>query len=332
MSYLSENPTNYIDLRAVEEFEEKLAYQQSQQQQLAAPLPAIDLALGDELLSLALDADFTQNSLMDTVARQGEQIDRIGNTLDRIDAKLDRADHLLRGIESYRYYFFGKQKKTKAREDQLEKRSMERPPNTPPPIEVEILIKKADALSPAILALDTDEFRITDATSNILLESHKFAAIDAMVMVVKPEHMHFMIKGATKGPIVIISSYLQVIVNQIHSRSKKINQHPKVVFHTPGRKFEYQDDRVSAVAAATHTPMADLLADPTAKQQANQLESTLDQVLEITQGLNQKGRKLNEELSRQNQVLANHNNRVDGMIDHSRNINGRLDYQNKKYG
>jgi len=332
LCYLSENPTNYIDLNAVREFEEKLAYTQQQQMQTqAAPLPSFDLAVADELLSLALDTDFTQNSLMDTVARQGEQIDRINGTIDRVEAKMDRAEHLLRGIESYRYYVFGKQKgKNKNRETALERRTMNRAPNLPPPVEVEVLLKRADALLPSILSLEQDEFKILDPTTNAVAESRKFAEIDAMVMVVKPEHMHFMIKGA-KGPIVIISSYLQVIVNQIHSRSKKLNLSPKVVFHTPARKFEYQDDRVSAVRAAQHTPLADLLSDPGAREQATQLDNTLDQVLSLTQGINAKGRQLNEELAIQNAALAHANNKVDSLNNRARNMNGRLDHQNDKY-
>lgn len=107
ITYLWQNPPNYVDLDAINKYEASLAQQAQNNQQMQMQKPAVNTALADSLLSLALDTDMTQNSVMDTVARQGEQIDRIGQTIDTIDGKLQRADHLLKGIESYRYYMFG---------------------------------------------------------------------------------------------------------------------------------------------------------------------------------------------------------------------------------
>jgi hypothetical protein len=67
----------------------------------------VNTGAADELLSLAYTAQQQQNRNTDLIMKQGEQIDRIGNTLDGLQAKLDRGDHLLRGVESYRYFAFG---------------------------------------------------------------------------------------------------------------------------------------------------------------------------------------------------------------------------------
>jgi hypothetical protein len=77
----------------------------------------VNRGAADELLSLAYTAQQQQNKNTDLIMKQGEQIDRIGQTVDNIQNKLDRGDHLLRGVESYRYFaygFGGKNKKKRA--------------------------------------------------------------------------------------------------------------------------------------------------------------------------------------------------------------------------
>jgi hypothetical protein len=199
MMYLWQNPPNYVDLDAITKYEQQLAQQAEAQQaaQMQIQRPTVDTSLADNLLSLALDTDLTQNSVMDTVARQGEQIDRIGQTIDTVDGKLQRADHLLRGIESYRYYMFGRQKKKNGtkRQQALESRTMKLPPNTPPPIEIDILYKKQDdSLHAAILVLEADHFKCVDPVTDKLMEknsSYKLANIDQLVLRARHEHLDF---------------------------------------------------------------------------------------------------------------------------------------------
>lgn len=109
MQYLSENPPNYVNTDAIDQYEASLATQSQSRQppQQRTQLPKVDIALANSLLSLALDTDLTQNAVMNTLATQTQQIRRVGDTIDTIDGNMQRVDHLLRGIESYRYYMFG---------------------------------------------------------------------------------------------------------------------------------------------------------------------------------------------------------------------------------
>ena len=97
---------------------------------------------------------------------------------------------------------------------------MNRPANVPPPIEVECLFKAGDNLVPAIVSLvrfeftlhpvpsclfilrahrtfsnsfqEQDGFQVLDPSNNKPFCGAKFVTIDALIMTVKPEHMHIM--------------------------------------------------------------------------------------------------------------------------------------------
>eukprot|EP01127_Copromyxa_protea_P003062 TRINITY_DN12936_c0_g1_i1.p1 TRINITY_DN12936_c0_g1~~TRINITY_DN12936_c0_g1_i1.p1 ORF type:complete len:464 (-),score=81.25 TRINITY_DN12936_c0_g1_i1:40-1431(-) len=355
MMYLWQNPPSYVDMEAITRHEQQLAQQAAHSSQAQIQRPQVNTALADSLLSLALDTDMTQNSVMDTVARQGEQIDRIGQTLDTIDGKLQRTEHLLKGIESYRYYMFGRQKKKNndKRQKALESRTMSLPPNTPPPIEIDILYKKQDdSLHPAILVLEADHFKCVDPVSDKPIEKHamyKLSSIDAVVIRARHEHLDFRFKGS--GPVRdrrcrIMSSYLQALVNQIYVRCKRINHTINISFEPGVRKFEYLDDRVcvmpqasrdgassNSMGATVGQKTSNLLtgADQQTRQDMDYVDGILDQALDLTRGITAKGQMMNTELDRQNQALGHYNNRVDGMIQHSQGINQRLDHQNDKY-
>jgi len=329
---------------------------QGNQQQVQAQKPAVQTALADSLLSLALDADMTQNSVVDLVNTQGKQLDRIAENLDTIDGKLQRADHLLRGIESYRYYMFGRQKKknSKKREEALASKTNKLPPGTPPTLEIDILFKRQDdSLHPAILILEADSFRCVDPITDKLMEKnshYKLSSIEAFVMRARHEHADFRFKGT--GAVRdrrcrIMSSYLQALTNQIWVRCQKIGHNPNIVFEPGVSKFEFKDDRVCVMPQPTRDGAASnalgqvgnqktsALLSPNIDQQTKKdldyVDDTLTQVLAVTRDIRAKAEDMNTELDRQNALLGQANNKVDGMIAHSQNINQRLDHQNDKY-
>eukprot|EP01126_Amoeba_proteus_P034922 TRINITY_DN3504_c0_g1_i15.p1 TRINITY_DN3504_c0_g1~~TRINITY_DN3504_c0_g1_i15.p1 ORF type:complete len:171 (-),score=31.53 TRINITY_DN3504_c0_g1_i15:729-1241(-) len=134
---------------------------------------------------------------MVTIARQGEQIDRIGQKIETLEGKLQRADHLLRGIESYKYYMFGKQKgkNVQAREESLKVQTLKLPPNTPPTIELDVLYKKPDdSLHPAILVLEAISFKCVCLQNHRLIDKgteFNYEDLEAIVLRARHEHMDF---------------------------------------------------------------------------------------------------------------------------------------------
>lgn len=72
---------------------------------------------------------------------------------------------------------------------------MKLPPNTPPPIEIDILYKKQDdSLHPAILVLESDHFKCVDPVSDKLMEKnsqYKLINIESLYVRARHEHLDF---------------------------------------------------------------------------------------------------------------------------------------------
>lgn len=148
---------------------------------------------------------------------------------------------------------------------------MKLPPNTPPPIEIDILYKKQDdSLHAAILVLEADHFKCIDPVTDKLMEKnsqYKLNTIESMVLRARHEHLDFRsfsispifltffrFKGT--GPVRerrcrIMSSYLQALTNQVWARCKKIGHTINISFEPGVRKFEYMDDRVCVMPQAS---------------------------------------------------------------------------------
>jgi len=316
----------------------------------------VDTAASDMLLAAAIDADYLQDQTAQTLARQNEQINRIGTKLDGIENSLDRADHLLRGIESARYYVFGSQKNKNApaREQALKSKTASAAPGAVPPIELDILFKKQDdSVLPCILVLDATTFSCLSPVNGKLIDKNtqwKYDQIEMLIMRARHEHMDVRFKGS--GPpkerrLRMMSSYLQVLTNQLWSRATKAGNNIKVEFEPLVRKFDFKDDRVlivppssrEAAAGATsgfvrNAPkVSSMLNDSSAETQAdmNYLENNLDQVHALVKGMNQRGQQMNEGLTATNAVLDGYNQRTDNYIERTQNLNGRIDHQIDKY-
>jgi hypothetical protein len=313
--------------------------------------------MSDMLLSAAVDADYLQNQTAETITRQGEQLNRIGTKIDGIENSLDRAHHLLRGVESCRYYVFGtqKNKNAPAREQALKNKTASAAPGAPPAIELDILFKKQDdSVLPCIMILDTTTFSCIDPRNGKLMDKNtqwKYDQIEQLIMRARHEHMDVRFKGS--GPpkerrLRLMSSYLQVLTNQLWARATKAgNASIKIEFEPLVRKFDYKDERVLIVPPSSretaaggaggfvrNTPkVSSMLSDSSAQTQQDMdyVENNLDQVLELTKGMNRRGQEMNDQLGHQNEVLVSHGQRVDNARQRTAQINDRLDHQIDKY-
>jgi len=350
----------YIDPQIIDNHIKQLQLQAQQQQngqQAQVNRAKVDTGMSDMLLSAAVDSDYLQNQTAETLTRQGEQLNRIGQKIDGIENSLDRAHHLLRGVESCRYYVFGtqKNKNAPAREQALKNKTASAAPGAPPAIELDILFKKQDdSVLPAILLLDEKSFSCIEPRSGKLIDKNtqwQYSQIEQLIMRARHEHMDVRFKGT--GPpkerrLRLMSSYLQVLTNQLWSRATKAgNAGIKVEFEPLVRKFDYKDERVLFVPPSSREAAAggasgfvrnapkvsSMLSDSSAQTQQDMdyVENNLDQVLQLTKGMNQRGQQMNEQLARQNEVLNNYNQRVDGAISRTSEMNGRLDHQIDKY-
>lgn len=353
LTYLKSNAPSYIDTAVIDNY---VKQQQANSEQSQVQLN-VNRGLADELLSQAYSAQQQQNRNTDLIMKQGEQIDRIGQTVDNIQNKLDRGDHLLRGVESYRYFAYGfGGKNKKKRHEALEKKGAARPTGTAPPMEIDILYKRQDdSFLQGVLVLEDDHFKVVDPNSDKLIEknqTYKYTAIEQLVMRARHEHMDVRFKQTNQVKrLRFMSSYLQVITNQIWSRAKKQGAEPPVVFEPNVRKFEYKDDRVCIVPQSsresqatnsssnsfarpvTNMKTSNLLdnVDQQTRNDMDYVDDQLDQVRLVTQQLNQDARNMGYELDRQNAKLQSINTQVSGQIQHAQSMNNRLDHQNSKF-
>lgn len=357
-TYLKSNVPSYIDTQVIDNYVKEQNNRASNQNQAQQQQNQVNRGAADELLSLAYTAQQQQNKNTDLIMKQGEQIDRIAQTVENIQNKLDRGDHLLRGVESYRYFAFGYGgKNKKKREEALQKKGDTRKPGTPPPMEIDILYKRQDdSFLQGIMVLEDDHFKVVDGATDKLIEknqSYAYSAIAELVMRARHEHMDVRFKEG-KGTVKrlrFMSSYLQVITNQLFARAKKVGNDPPVVFEPNVRKFEYKDERVlimpptsrdqptglsSASQSGFSRPtqkVSTLLdnVDQTTRDDMNYVEDQIDQVLVVTRALNTDARNMQAEIDRQNRVLVDTNANVNNAIQHTQSMNQRLDRQNEKY-
>lgn len=374
--YLWQNPVSYVDTALIDALEKKQQQaledqkrqsQQGQQQQLRQRAK-VDTQTADLLLQIAVETDSMQNAALAQVVAQGEQIDRIEGHLDNMSHTLKKADHLMKGIESLGYYMFGgKDKKyNQKREQALKDRSLKLPKDRPPIFEIEVLYKKQDdSLVQAILVLEEDFFKVINPENDTLIDKgtkYPYKDIIQVILRARHEHMDVRFPNGKKDPsgrLRIMSSYLQVITNQLYLRCKAQNHNPHVIFEPGVRQFNYQDERVSkmpplardvrgtlgqsggggvssggsqnAFVRPNSVKTADLLSESSQETRNDmaRVESQLDEVHKIAMGINTKAQALNVELDRQNEQLGRIDGKVDDVTAQTRNLNKRMDKQLK---
>jgi len=320
----------------------------------------VDTAAGDMLLQLALETDQMQNAALEQVVYQGEQLDRIEGHLDNMSHNLKKADHAMKGIESLGYYMFGgKNKKfSQKREQALKDRSLKLPKERPPLFEIELLYKKVDdSLVPAMLVLEDEFFKVINPENDTLIDKgtkYPYKDIIQILLRARHEHMDIRFPNGKKDPsgrLRIMSSYLQVITNQLFMRCKALGHTPHIIFEPGVRQFNYQDERVSkippvgrpsvagekgngsqnAFVRPNTTRTADLLSDSPQETRDDmaRVENQLDEVHRLAKGITAKAHVMNDELDRQNEQLDRLDGKVEDVTAKTKDLNKRMDKQLK---
>uniref|UniRef100_A0A6B2L3X1 t-SNARE coiled-coil homology domain-containing protein n=1 Tax=Arcella intermedia TaxID=1963864 RepID=A0A6B2L3X1_9EUKA len=341
MNHIWKNPPNYIDVKSIRisaaALDRKIEQQQQNQQQRAK----VNVEKAKELYKIILETDEMQNQAMKKLAEQAEQIDRIEDKLDKIADDLKRADHLMKGIESLPYYLFGGSKKVpkEAREAQVKDRTIKVPEGTPPLIEVEILYQaNMDVLMPSLISFEVNEFRILHPKSGKLIESgsqYSYVDIDTLLLRSRGEYLEFK-TNCKKKDFRICSSFLQIICNQMYTRSKLVGHNLIIDFSdNPSRKFDYEDEWIyklptpkrggNKTGPGSLVDLSSLLSDPTQKEDMKVVEKHIDMTSKVLEGFTEKQIAMKSELERQNEQLGRIEVKVDNTTGHMRNLNDRMD-------
>lgn len=342
MVHVWKNPPSYIDVAkirssVVETLEEKEAEGNGQMTQQRAK---VDVDTARLILKTVVETDTMQNHAMGMLEEQAQTLDRIEGRLDHISSNLKKADVLMKGIESLPYYIFGASAKKEVldtREKSLKDRTIRVPEDTPPLIEVEILYKGKDSLVPALIAFDVDKFKIVDPkTDKLLITGAVYSFTDIDSLLIRSRHEYMDIKLKKKEPIRLVSAYLQIITNQLHTRCQRVNHKLGVVFEAGAVKFDYQDEwlykipppkrgQAPNVSGAFVPKTSSLLTNEKQRRDMEEVEGIVDQATELVKGINRKGVETNKELARQIEQIKGMETKTDNLSGSIQNLNTRMD-------
>jgi len=224
-------------------------------------------------------------------------------------------------------------KKDKPRSKINEDRSIEVKKRSTPPIEIEILCKNLDcSLRLALLSLTEDGFQCLDIETHQPLNpqlSYLYKDIQEVALRSRSEHMdiRFVPPRAHKDRFRLMSSYNQIIINELYYRTKgKI----KVVFEPGATVFEYGIERISTAPPVVRkevekgfifrgnnpgfklaTLVSDTPNNQEVKAQLEEVDIHLTQISSILVRVYDMSVITAQELERQNEQLERVNNNTD---------------------
>jgi len=246
----------------------------------------------------------------------------------------------MKGIESLPYYVFGAATKKEVlvtREKTLKERTIRVPENSPPIIEIEILYKGKDSLIPGLIALDVDKFKLVDPKNDkLLITGAVYSYTDLESLLLRSRHEYMDIKIKKKDPLRIVSAYLQIITNQLHTRCQRINYKLGVVFEPGSMKFDYQDEwlykipppkrgQAPNVSGAFIPKTSSLLTNTQQRRDMEEVEGYVDQATLLVRGINEKGQAMNVELGRQIEQIKVTETKAEVLSGKLQNLNTRMD-------
>eukprot|EP01127_Copromyxa_protea_P002557 TRINITY_DN1245_c0_g1_i2.p1 TRINITY_DN1245_c0_g1~~TRINITY_DN1245_c0_g1_i2.p1 ORF type:complete len:455 (-),score=67.76 TRINITY_DN1245_c0_g1_i2:108-1472(-) len=307
----------------------------------------VDVSAAREARKLAVEAEEGANNLLVTLAEQAEQIDRIEGSLDRVHFKMDKAERLLRDIESLPAYI-GSAIYTKANKRQIHEprdRKIAVMKGKSPPIDIEILCKMPDdSLVPAILALDEDSISCINPVTNSLIHptfKYFFADIQSIWIRARPEHADIrFVERINRPRFRFMSSYIQIITNELILRAKDIGTSLDVVFEPGAQKFDYGNARISATPPVSRDSNSTFVrfeglvktssllsanAPQQVKDDLKQVDDDLDAIFNHLQNINIRTDVIVTETVRQNEQLSKINEKMETAEERLQSANGRLD-------
>jgi len=344
MNHIWKNPPNYIDIQAIRNTAATID-RSNEQQQATQQRAKVNVDKAWELLKIVSETDDMQNQAMKQLQEQGEALDRIEDKLDNINDNLKRADHLMKGIESMPYYLFGgttKKEVNDKREKQVKDRTIKVSEGAPPVIEVELLYKNGESLDPCLIVFDVEKFRIVNPKNDKPVSSgtvYGYVDVDSILIRSRNEYMDISFNTKKKDTVRLCSSFLQIITNQLFTRTSKVGNEITVVFENPTKKFEYQDEWIyklpprkrgtgqgkGLVGNANFTKLSSLVTDEQQKKDLDEVDNTLDKVSVMVGGIIDKGRATNKEVQRQITQLQNLEGKTDEAVGRIQNLNVRMD-------
>jgi hypothetical protein len=307
----------------------------------------VDTTSTKEILRLGAEAQRLGAENLAILSTQAEQIDRIDNTLDSIHSKLDRSEKLMRDIESLPAYIgstFSKKSKRKIMAPQDRNISVKK--GKSPPMDIEILCKMSDdSLVPAVLSFDEDFFSCIDPIADKVINKCKYlyTEIADIVMRCRPEHADIRFTGG-KERFRMMSSYLQIITNELFLRSKEAKHEVQVIFEPQSITFDFGNPRVSATPPLQNregggffrkenqiktSALLSSHASQETREALDAVDKDLDDISDILFNISDQANATAMELDRQNEQLRRINAKGAAADSRTNGLNGRLDKQLK---
>lgn len=188
------------------------------------------------------------------LSEQSEQLNRIETSLNNIESKLDKTERLISGMESVVSYIGNKFKKKKGPPVYNYKNKSLKVDTNLPPLDIEILCKNSDdSFTPSILRLHSTSFSCVDENGQPLKDEYHWSYydIEKIVLRARPGHMDIRFFEDISPRFRLMSSYLQVITNELYLRSP--DNQIDVIFEHGIPKFTYGDKRITRMPIKERT-------------------------------------------------------------------------------
>jgi hypothetical protein len=323
---------------------------QNDQTQEQMTTPQVDVATSKRALRLAQEAVQLGSDSLNELSQQGEALDRIETNLNMMEYQLNQSDRLLSGIESLPAYIgnaIRKNKQPPPPEPVKNDHSVKLKKQPIPNMDIEILCKnKDDSFTPALLRLSEDTFSCIDPETEKPLQKEMvwpYTAIDSIVMRARHQHMDVRFKVPTMERFRLMSSYLQVITNELFLRAqeKKSSSGPpvKVVFEPGVPEFAYGNPRISMqptrsrgtagfIRPESQKRTSELLSSNAPKKLKDDLDETdkdLDNISRLVGDLNSIAVTMGDTIKEQTEHLERLNAKADQVTAHIEQNNRRMD-------
>eukprot|EP01120_Amphizonella_sp_Union-15-10_P013294 TRINITY_DN6149_c0_g1_i5.p1 TRINITY_DN6149_c0_g1~~TRINITY_DN6149_c0_g1_i5.p1 ORF type:complete len:509 (+),score=110.60 TRINITY_DN6149_c0_g1_i5:47-1528(+) len=356
--YLWKNPISYMKLRgsvpvpvsknvlnSIKDlvFSEKGSSSEGNKQQLLNP----DTSSTASILKMANETREMGFDTMSVLDKQGEKLDRIDQKLEDIDANLDKAEIILKKmklrekwipekiIEGMTYQVINPIKGPQHVGGSIPEKAVadskkEKSPIEGPYVDVEILRKLGGGtlavsnLEPVRLRLGKDEFGyIAYDKSQLVSDSLRWHYTGIQKIIIRSKPMHMYIHFVTGDRISLVSSYLQLITNEIVAHcAEKQKKVIGVEFEAGAPRFDYGDPRLSLVpnpnAKAKQTSggikTSDLLGPNVSKELKDKLDKSdaeLDDLFDVVGDIDHIAKSMSQTLDKHNEKLGHIEENVD---------------------
>jgi len=299
----------------------------------------VETQLSKEALRLMTETTNMGSNVLVSLQTQQEQLDRIEEGVDNIHNNLDKTKEYIKSIKSLPHYI-GNSLKNRKKRITAEPIDRTRSKNL---LNVEILCKMPDdSFSVGVLLFDENEFSCIDPDTDRLISEemiYNYDLVDKIVMRARREHMDIRFNN-DKPRFRLMSSYLQIITNEIVLRCKK--DQVQVIFEPSVEKFEYGNPKIitkqtpsirknitsgffhRVESRQTSSLLSDNVDDQT-KQDLDETDKDLDQISNLLGDLNGISLTINKVVDNQTDQLDRINDRTDGALNRIQRQNKELD-------